>query len=148
MHTPTTEDTTITPECTSSDARSATDKATHTHEHLDLTGLDSEQRWTLAFLADPWLNDTSLADQIRDGRTDRLPLDEIDRPGYDATTELAEALGEIQNPWFRAAGRHLERAAMRAACAGDHADWREAPSWCICDTDTITITSATTRKAV
>ena len=96
--------------------------ATHTHEHLDLTDLDSEQRWALALTADPWLNDTSLADQIRDGHTDRLPLDEIDRPGYDATTELAEALGEIRDPWFRAAGRHLERAAMRAACAGDHAD--------------------------
>ena len=139
MHTPTTEDTTITPECTSSDARSATDKATHTHEHLDLTGLDSEQRWTLAFLADPWLNDETLASDIRTGRTDHLPLVEIDRPGYDATTELADALGEIQeDSWFRAAGRHLERAAMRAACADDHTDWHEAPFWCICDTDTTT----------
>ena len=114
-------------------------QATHTHEHLDLTDLTPQQRWTLALTAAPWLNATSLADQIRDGRADRHPLDEIDRPGYDATTELAEALGEIQeDSWFRAAGRHLERAAMRAACADDHADWREAPFWCICDTDTTT----------
>ena len=137
--TPTTEDTALTPECTSSDARSATDKAAHTHEHLDLTDLTPQQRWTLALTAAPWLNATSLADQIRDGRADRLPLDEIDRPGYDATTELAEALGEIQeDSWFRAAGRHLERVAMRAAYAGDHTDWHEAPFWCICDTDTTT----------
>ena len=127
MHTPTTEDTT-TPD---------TYMATHTHEHLNLSNLTTRQRWTLALTADPWLNDETLASDIRDGRTDRLPLDEIDRPGYDATTELAEALGEIPDRWFRAAGRHLERAAMRAACADDHADWREAPFWCICDTDTI-----------
>ena len=138
MHTPTTEDTTITPECTSSDARSATDKATHTHEHLDLTDLTPQQRHALATLVDPWLNDETLASDIRTGRTDHLPLVEIDRPGYDATTELADALGEIQDPWFRAAGRHLERAAMRAACADDHTDWHEAPFWCICDTDTTT----------
>ena len=136
MHTPTTEDTTITPECTSSDARSATDKATHTHEHLDLSDLDPRQRWALAIAADPWLNDTSLADQIRDGRADRLPLDEIDHPDHDAKTELADSLYAAPDPWFHNAAQHLEWASIRDRCARDHSHWRTAPDWCVCADDT------------
>lgn len=112
----------------------------HTLEHLDMTGLNDTERRAAALILDRH----SISDD-----TEELVLawaDVVHLGDFDDLHALADDLWDLAvvqgSQWFRDAAIWCDWLGTRQDCEYEHADWREPPPWCVCDTSpTLTATS-------